>query len=89
MIIVVLNIISNLKPLLSVYILILMIIIIFKIYASPGVVVLILYDTVMSNETVKDINVVLINVYPFNGKCTMTFVWLEDKTIYFNNGTVH
>ena len=86
MIIVVLNIISNLKPLLSVYTLILMIIIIFKIY---GVVVLILYDTVMSNETVKDINVVLINVYPFNGKCTMTFVWLEDKTIYFINGTVH
>ena len=69
MIIVVINIISSLKPLhllllLSVYIIIIiiMIIIIFKIHASTGIVVLILYATVTSNERVKGINVVLIIV---------------------------
>ena len=64
MIIVVINIISSLKPLhilllLFVYIIIIMIIIISKIHASTGIVVLISYDTMTSNERVKGITVVL------------------------------
>ena len=83
MIMVVLNIIFSLIPLLFVYITIIMIILIFKIHASTGVDVLILYDTYES------INIVLIIVLPINGKFTMTFVMInslvtfliEDKTI--------
>ena len=61
------------------------IIIIHNIYASTSVVVFIVYDTVTSNESVKGITVVLIIVYPFNGKCTMTFVWLEYRTVHLIN----
>ena len=86
----VLNIISSLKPihlllLLSFYITIIIIIIIYTIDASTRVVVFILYDTVTSNESVKGITVVLIIVYPFNGKCTITFVWLEYRTVHLIN----
>ena len=102
MIFVVIYIISCLKPLhilllFSVYIIIIMILIIFKIHASSCVVDLILYDTVMSNERLKGTDVVLIIVYPFSGKYTMEFAtinslltfWLEDKTIYLINDTGH